>query len=103
MGEQPANAPAGTGGVSLTAGLALAVTGLWLVLACAIPRLNRRRRQPASWIMALVGVPILGWLTLQWGPGLGVLGFALGLLVLYRPPLRRRRRADLGARQASDR
>ncbi|MFN3524913.1 MAG: DUF2484 family protein [Paracoccus sp. (in: a-proteobacteria)] len=89
--------------MSLPAGLALAVTALWLVLACAIPRLNRRNRQSASWAMALAGVPILGWLTLQWGPGLGILGFALGLLVLYRPPLRRRRRAGVVTRQASDR
>ncbi|MFN3273141.1 MAG: DUF2484 family protein [Paracoccus sp. (in: a-proteobacteria)] len=79
--------------MSLPAGLALAALALWLLAACAIPRLRLAHRGVAVWVLVLAGVPLLGWLTLRWGPGLGVLGFALGLLVLYRPPLRRRRSA----------
>ncbi|WP_231559070.1 hypothetical protein [Paracoccus sp. PAMC 22219] len=40
---------------------------------------------------------MLGWLTLEWGPGLGVLGFGLGLLLLLGRPTARRRTAAMNA------
>lgn len=73
---------------------AAAVTGVWLCLACLVPMLAPRWRPRANWCLVTFGVPILGWLTLVWGPGIGVLGFALGLLALGRrpPPSRAGRR-----------
>lgn len=69
---------------------AAAVTGVWLCLACLVPLLAPGRRSTANWCLVVLGVPILGWLTLVWGPGIGVLGFALGLLALSRRPMRPR-------------
>lgn len=69
---------------------AAAVTGVWLCLAWFVPLLTARRRAPANWSLVALGVPILGWLTLIWGPGIGVMGFALGLLTLGRRRLRPR-------------
>lgn len=71
-------------------GLALAGAALWLVLALVIPRLQLRHYGALLWLLALAGVPILGWLTMHWGPGPGFAGFGIGLLVLARAPLRRR-------------
>nr|WP_246588092.1 DUF2484 family protein [Paracoccus bogoriensis] len=59
-------------------------------MACAVHRLPVRGRALFICALVLAGVPLLGWLTLRWGPGPGVLGLALGLLALGRPPTRRR-------------
>ena len=75
--------------------LALAGAAVWLTLACLPPPLSRRWQRRASWVLVLAGVPVLGWLTLEWGPGLGVLGFGLGLLMLLGRPTARRRAARL--------
>lgn len=70
--------------------LAVAATLLWLVLALVIPRLSLRHLGAMLWLLALAGVPVLGWVTLHWGPGPGFGSFGLGLVVLARAPLRRR-------------
>lgn len=63
--------------------LALAVTGLWLVLAgLAVTALPRRWHHRAARALVLAGVPVLGWLTLAWGPGPGVAGLAVGVPLL---------------------
>ena len=62
--------------------MALAVTGLWLLAACLLPCLPDRIRSYASVTLIALGVPSLGWLTLLWGPGIGVASLALGLLAL---------------------
>ncbi|RNF33051.1 DUF2484 family protein [Paracoccus methylarcula] len=62
----------------------------WLILAGLLPRIAWRYRNPASWGMIVIGVPVLGWLTLHWGPGVGVAAFALGFGVLVLQPLRPR-------------
>ncbi|MFV0384021.1 DUF2484 family protein [Paracoccus sp. (in: a-proteobacteria)] len=67
------------------------VVALWVLLACLIPLLRFGHRAPAIWAMAILGVPVLGWLTLHWGPGIGVAFFALGLALLLRQPRRPRR------------
>lgn len=71
--------------------IALTIAGVWLlavlVLRLALPP---QRRSSAMRIMVLLGVPALGWLTLKCGPGIGVAGFLLGLLVLLWPPRRSR-------------
>ncbi len=70
--------------------LALVVAVVWLALSCLTPRLQRRGQRRASRALVLAGVPVLGWLTLEWGPGLGVLGFGMGLLMLLTRPTARR-------------
>ncbi|MDO5613028.1 MAG: DUF2484 family protein [Paracoccus sp. (in: a-proteobacteria)] len=67
---------------------ALLASGLWLLMALLIPRVPLRWRVAAVWGMVLTGVPMLGWLTLHWGPGPGIAGFVLGLLALYLPQRR---------------
>lgn len=72
----------------------LVAFGVWLCLAMAMPRLHMHHRPRLFWILIVAGVPILGWLTLYWGPTAGVGAFALGLWLLFRgpfDPLRRRR------------
>ncbi len=64
---------------------ALLLTGLWLCLALLMARLPRRWHIRARWALVAFGVPTVGWLTLLWGPGIGVGGFALGLLALLGP------------------
>lgn len=70
--------------------IALAVTGLWLLAAFLMPLLAQRFRGRATVVLIALGVPILGWLTLLWGPGIGVASFALGVLALIARPLGRR-------------
>jgi hypothetical protein len=65
-----------------------AVAAVWLLLACLLPWLRPHHRPRAFWALVATGVPVLGWLTLNWGPILGVAGFALGLAALFWPPRR---------------
>lgn len=58
------------------------VAGLWLVLTCMIRFLPIFRRALAVWVMVGLGVPVLGWVTLVWGPLAGVSALAIGLAVL---------------------
>ena len=74
-----------TGGIII----ALALSGLWLLAAVVLPLLDLRSRHIATWLLVIFGVPLLGWLTLHYGPSAGVLGFLLGTLILLRPVLRR--------------
>lgn len=68
--------------------MTLAVAAGWLLMACLLPYLRPHHRPRAFWAMVATGVPVLGWLTLHWGPMLGVAGFALGLAALFWPPRR---------------
>lgn len=71
--------------------ITLAVALGWLALACLLPLLRTRHRPRAFWALVATGVPVLGWLTLNWGPVAGVAGFTLGLAVLFWPPRRQAR------------
>lgn len=62
--------------------LAVVATGIWLALAILVVRLRGRGRGSARGLLVLAGVPLLGWLTLKWGPGPGVLCLLLGLAAL---------------------
>lgn len=64
--------------------------GLWVLLAALIGFLRPHHRLAAFWIVVVLGVPVLGWLTLNWGPSVGVGAFALGLALLLRRPSRPR-------------
>ncbi|MFO1139465.1 MAG: DUF2484 family protein [Paracoccus sp. (in: a-proteobacteria)] len=78
----------------LLAGLAAL---LWVGAACLLPFSRLRWRYAVLWILVISGVPVLGWLTLLYGPACGVLFLLLGLSLLVWPPaetLRRRRHPD---------
>ncbi|SEN82644.1 Protein of unknown function [Paracoccus alcaliphilus] len=77
--------------------ISLLFVAIWLVMACLIPFLRAQHRPAAFWAMVLVGVPVLGWLTLHWGPGIGFGTLVLALWVLLRSPLdpSRRRRGNI--------
>lgn len=64
----------------------LAGAALWLIAARLIPSLRERHRGAAFWALVLTGVPMLGWVTLNFGPGAGVLGFALAVAALALGP-----------------
>lgn len=66
----------------------LAAAALWLVAARLIPALRARHRGGAFWTLVLTGVPLLGALTLHFGPGAGVLGFAVAIAALAFVPLK---------------
>ncbi|MDO5704568.1 MAG: DUF2484 family protein [Paracoccus sp. (in: a-proteobacteria)] len=68
------------------AGLPLTLAAIWLVCACAVPFLREPHRWPATWALIVAGVPLIGWMTLHFGPLGGVLAFAMALLMLMRPP-----------------
>lgn len=61
---------------------------LWVVAALLAVRLRSDRREPALWCLTFAGVPLLGWLTLCWGPVAGLAVFLLGGAILA-GPLRR--------------
>ncbi|TRW97236.1 DUF2484 family protein [Paracoccus sp. M683] len=71
----------------------LAAALIWLVLALLVPLLAAHRHLVATWALVVLGVPVLGWLTLRGGPAAGIIGLALGVLVLYWRPFTRRRDA----------
>ncbi|MBK4215255.1 DUF2484 family protein [Paracoccus caeni] len=66
--------------------LSLALPALWLLLVWIIPMLRAEYRRHALRAMVVVGVPILGWLTLYWGPIMGIGAFAVGLILLVTLP-----------------
>jgi uncharacterized membrane protein YhaH (DUF805 family) len=74
-----------TQGVLIT----IAVVLGWIVLAGIQRRLQARHRNRAFWALILIGIPVLGWLTLNGGPMAGVAGLAIGIVVLLRAPRRR--------------
>lgn len=66
--------------------LSLAAAALWLVSANVLALLpskdNHWRR---AYILIAIGVPLLGWVTLENGPWVGLLVLAAGMSVLRWP------------------
>lgn len=71
-----------TGDLLITAAIGLG----WFALAFMQRRLYPRQRVRGFWALVVVGIPLLGWLTLTGGPIAGVTGLALGIGVLLRAP-----------------
>lgn len=66
--------------------LSLILALLWLVAANVIAMLpSRRNHWPAAYGLTAVGVPLLGYLTYENGPLLGVLALAAGISLLRWP------------------
>ncbi|WP_157994844.1 DUF2484 family protein [Paracoccus tegillarcae] len=72
---------------------ALVLAALWLIVALFAPLIFPRRGTVAVWTLIAVGIPVLGWLTLHWGPMAGVSALAAGAVLISSPPLARRPRA----------
>lgn len=74
--------------MTAVAEIPLALAALWLVLALLLPRLPVPRRSLATRCVVALGVPVLGLLTLHFGPAAGLAGLAAGLALLWRQRLR---------------
>ena len=66
--------------------MALALAFGWLVLANVTAMFpSRRNHWPAAYVLIAVGIPILGWVTVQNGPFVALLMLAAGASVLRWP------------------
>ncbi|MBT9247063.1 DUF2484 family protein [Gemmobacter fulvus] len=63
----------------------LTVACLWALVATLIAMAPRRWHWPAAYALALVGIPLLGWITYENGPFWGMLALAGGASVLRWP------------------
>ncbi|MEE9427264.1 MAG: DUF2484 family protein [Paracoccaceae bacterium] len=59
---------------------------LWLILANVIGMFpSRKNHWPAAYVLITVGVPILGWVTYQNGPFVGLVAMIAGASILRWP------------------
>lgn len=58
---------------------------LWALFATIVALAPRRIHWPAAWVLIGLGVPLLGWVTLENGPWVGLLVLAGGVSVLRWP------------------
>lgn len=74
-------------GQPLAGAAAILMALFWGCAASLVPLVRYRWRGRVFWTIALTGVPVLGWLTYVWGPMIGLVGLALGMLTLMHSPL----------------
>ena len=66
--------------------LAFFLTCLWFVVANVVAMLpSRDHHWTAAYVLFALGVPLLGWLTVEHGPVAGMLALAAGASVLRWP------------------
>jgi hypothetical protein len=58
---------------------------LWVLVACGAHVASPRVGWPASWVLIVTGIPLLGLVTLQLGPVVGLCGLVLGVILIRRP------------------
>ena len=59
---------------------------LWVVLATGLAMLpSRRNHWPAAWLLIALGIPLLGYVTYENGPTMGVICLVAGASVLRWP------------------
>jgi len=64
----------------------LVAAALWAVIANLIAMTpSKRGHWPAAWVLIAAGIPILGWVTRQNGPLVGLVVLAAGISVLRWP------------------
>lgn len=63
----------------------LALAAVWAIVATIIALLPRRFHWPGAVLLILCGIPLVGWVTYQNGPVLGMLVLAGGISVLRWP------------------
>lgn len=58
----------------------------WALVANLIAMFpSRRQHWPAAWVLIAIGIPIVGWVTWQMGPLIGLVVLAAGMSVLRWP------------------
>ncbi len=68
----------------MSASLTLAC--LWVVVACVIAMFpSKRSHWPAAYVLIAIGVPILGFVTYQHGPWIGLFVMLAGASILRWP------------------
>ena len=66
--------------------LSLTLACLWVVVACVIAMLpSKRSHWPAAYVLIGIGIPILGFVTYQHGPWLGLIVMLAGASILRWP------------------
>lgn len=68
--------------------LTLVLAGLWLAATLFAALAPAPLPPPFVWVLIVLGVPLLGLVTLTMGPAWGLGGLAMGALALRRPMLR---------------
>ena len=68
--------------------LALVLFCIWVVAAAAIAMMPQRLHWPGAVVLIALGIPLLGYVTLQAGPVWGLVALAGGVSVLRWPVLR---------------
>ncbi len=64
----------------------LTAAALWAVVANLIAMFpSKRGHWPAAWGLIAVGIPVVGWVTLQNGPFIGLAVLAAGISILRWP------------------
>ena len=59
---------------------------VWVVLACAIAMFpSKRHHWPAAYVLIAIGIPLLGYVTYENGPWLGLLCLVAGMSILRWP------------------
>ena len=66
--------------------LSLTLAALWVLCASVIAMLpSKRSHWPAAYVLIATGIPLLGYVTLQHGPWVGLLCLAAGSSILRWP------------------
>ena len=66
--------------------ISIGLACLWALAANVIAMLpSRRNHWPAAWVLIAVGIPILGYVTLENGPVVGLVVLAAGASILRWP------------------
>lgn len=66
--------------------LSIALACLWAVLANMIAMFpSKKNHWPAAYVLIALGVPLLGYVTFENGPGIGLLVLAAGASILRWP------------------
>ncbi|MFW5641733.1 MAG: DUF2484 family protein [Roseicyclus sp.] len=63
----------------------LLLAGLWVLAAIGAKGASPRLYGRASWALIVTGIPLLGFVTLEIGPVAGLVGLALGVLLIRGP------------------
>lgn len=59
---------------------------VWVVVANVTALFpSKKNHWPAAYVLILIGIPILGWLTYENGPWIGLIALAAGISVLRWP------------------
>jgi CHASE2 domain-containing sensor protein len=67
--------------------LALIIASLWALTATLVALAPRRFHWRGAWALIGTGVPLIGWITLQHGPFIGLMCLAAGTSVLRYPAM----------------